>query len=137
MEASGFMHSALRFSSAELVQGLKVISDNRHQQSGRKAQVLSDLIHGNMPSIARQAQALTELARELEALVPAADSWQRLLQLAHFSQTQQNRARGLWRYLLLRQHDSEELLQQLCDAGSAAAIIDRLEQQSRRDSARL
>lgn len=134
MEASGFMHSALRFSSAELVQGLKVVSDNRKQQTGKDRQRISELIQRHIESIHRQAEALQELDRELAALEPAADSWQQVLLLAHFSQTQKSRLRILWRYLCNRDFSTDSLLRQLAPLNSARAILETLEQISYRDS---
>jgi nucleoside phosphorylase len=134
MEASGFMQSALRFSSAELVQGLKIVSDNRKQQTGKDRQRVSELIHRHIDSIHHQADALLQLDRELAALEPAADSWQQVLSLAHFSQTQKSRLRVLWRYLCNRDFSSDTLLRQLATQNSARAILDTLEQISFRDS---
>jgi hypothetical protein len=52
--------------------------------------------------------------------------------MAHFSQTQKNRLRVLWRYLMNRQFDADGLLRQL-GGHSPAAIITNLEQLSQRD----
>ncbi len=134
MEASGFMHCALRFSSAELVQSLKIVSDNRKQQIGKNRQRVSELIHQHIDSIERQACALIELKHELAALEPAAESWQQVLSLAHFTQTQKSRLRVLWRYLCNRDFSPEELLRQLATQNSGRGIIETLEQISFRDS---
>lgn len=134
MEASGFMHAALRFSSAELIQSLKIISDNRQQQTGMNRQRVSELIHQHIDSIDRQARGLFELNREIKALELVPESWQQLLSMAHFTQTQKNRLRVLWRYLCNRDFSSESLLQQLATQNSARSIIETLEQISFRDS---
>ena len=134
MEASGFMQTALRFSSAELIQVLKVVSDNRLQQTGRNRQRVSDLIAAAIDAIAAQANALIDLRREVAALEPSQESWQRLLDMAHFTQTQKSRLRVLWRYLMNRDVDSEALLSQLASNRSSDEIIRRLEQLSHRDS---
>ncbi len=63
MEASGFMYSALRFSNAELVQGLKIVSDNHKQHIGKNRQRVSGLIHQHIDTIDRQAGSLRELER--------------------------------------------------------------------------
>ena len=134
MEASGFMHAALRFSSAELIQSLKIISDNRQQQTGMNRQRVSELIQQHIDSIDRQARGLVELNREIKALELAPESWQQLLSMAHFTQTQKSRLRILWRYLCNRDFSSESLLQQLAAQNSASSIIETLEQISFRDS---
>lgn len=133
MEASGFIQSALRFSSAEMIQVLKVISDNRQQQTGRDRQRVSQLIANNIEAITRQAEVLIRLKNESAALEPPASSWQRLLKLTHFTQTQKNRLRVLWRYLYNRGLADEDLLAQLASKRSAAVIMQTLERVSQRD----
>jgi len=132
LEASGFMYASLRFSSAELIKSIKVVSDNRHQQTGRNRQGVSDLVHQHIDSIDREAQALNALNHEVTALLPEIDGWRQLTAMARFSQTQKNRLRVLWRYLMNRRFDADRLLQQL-GGHSPAAIVTRLEQISQRD----
>jgi hypothetical protein len=136
MEASGFMYASLRFSSAELVRSLKVVSDNRHHKTGRDRHRVSALVQSNIDAIDAEACALTTLNREHAALVPDSAGWQALLQLAHFSQTQQNRLRVLWRYLANRQCDTGQLLQGL-QGRDAKAILMQLEKLGHRDSENL
>jgi hypothetical protein len=136
-EASGFIYSALRFSSAELTQSLKIISDNRRQQTGKNRQRVSELVQAQIESIDRQAAGLLRLKQQVAALEIPADSWQQLLSLAHFSQTQRNRLRVLWRYLGNREFESQALLRQLAAHNTASAIIATLEQISYRDSEEL
>jgi len=137
MEASGFIYSALRFSSAELTQSLKIVSDNRHRQTGKNRQRVSELVEESIESIDRQATGLRSLKQDIAALEISSESWQQLLALAHFSQTQRNRLRVLWRYLGNRDFTSESLLQRLAPQTSAATIIETLEQISYRDSEEL
>ncbi len=134
MEASGFVYSALRFSSAELTQSLKIVSDNRRQQTGKNRQRVSELVQAHIESIDRQAAGLLRLKQQVAALEVPADSWQQLLSLAHFSQTQRSRLRVLWRYLGNREFDSETLLRQLATQKTAGEIIAALEQISYQDS---
>jgi nucleoside phosphorylase len=58
MEASGFMHSALRFSSAELTQSIKIVSDNHGHQTGKDRPRVSALIHQHIELIDKQATGL-------------------------------------------------------------------------------
>jgi hypothetical protein len=132
LEASGFMYASLRFSSAELVKSIKIVSDNQRQKTGRDRQGVSDLVHRHIARIDREAQALNALNHEVAALLPETDGWQQLTSMAHFSQTQKNRLRVLWRYLMNRQFDADGLLRQL-GGHSPAAIITSLEQLSQRD----
>ena len=134
MEASGFVYSALRFSSAELTQSLKIVSDNRRQQTGKNRQRVSELVQAHIESIDRQAAGLLRLKQQVDGLEVPADSWQQLLSLAHFSQTQRSRLRVLWRYLGNREFDPEALLRQLAAQKTAGEIIAALEQISYQDS---
>ncbi len=137
MEASGFMYSALRFSSAELTQCIKIVSDNHAHHTGKNRQQVSDLIHQNIELINQQAGALIALNSEISGLAIPSESWQQLIALANFSQTQKNRLRVLWRYLVNRHSVSGKILQQLDGCSSAADIIKTLEQLSYHDSERL
>lgn len=134
MEASGFMQAALYFSTAELVQSVKIVSDNRRRQCAGNRQQVSDLVQGHIEQIARQGETLAALAGGQAALEPTPESWQRLLSLAHFTQTQRSRLRVLWRYLHNRDIDEAQLLTQLASESSATAIIEALEQAGYRDS---
>jgi len=134
MEASGFMQSTLYFSSAELVQCVKLVSDNRRRQDTPSRQQVSALLHARIDDIARQAEALASLAEAQASLEPALESWQRLLSLAHFTQTQQSRLRVVWRYLHNRGIDTEPVLRNLAAGADASAIIDGLEAIGHRDS---
>lgn len=134
MEASGFMYSALRFSSAELTQCIKIVSDNQHHKTGKNRQQVSDLIHQNIESITRQADNLAVLNAEVAKLSINPESWQQLEAMAHFSQTQKNRLRVVWRYLVNRNMNSETILRELQGHRSASAIINALEQLGYQDS---
>ena len=136
MEASGFMYASLRFSSAELIKSVKIVSDNRNEKVGMNRQRVSDLVNQNIASIDCQASALIALNDEVARLSPALEHWQRLTEMAHFSQTQKNRLRVLWRYLMNRDFDAVTLLQQL-QGQTAGVIIKNLEHQSYQNSAGL
>lgn len=133
MEASGFMYSSLRFSSAELIKSFKIVSDNRQFKTGKNRQQVSDLVHRHIESIDQQAQNLRALNEELAQLSAGADSLQRLTAMAHFSQTQKSRLRVLWRYLMNREFHAQRVLSQL-EGCSAGAIITSLERLCHQDS---
>lgn len=137
MESSGFLHAALRFSSAELIRCIKVISDNRYAQSGRDRQRVSALIQRNIEAIDGEAQALRMLGGQLEALEIAAQDWQSVTALASFSETQRNQLRVLLRYLLNRRHRADDLIKRLRPLDSAAGMLRSLEQLCHQDSERL
>jgi hypothetical protein len=61
MEASAFFETASRFSSAELVQCIKIISDNPSQQIGRDKARISELINAHIVQLASFAKSLEDL----------------------------------------------------------------------------
>ncbi|MCP4429587.1 MAG: hypothetical protein GY806_01285 [Gammaproteobacteria bacterium] len=61
MEACSYFATATRFSSAELVHSLKVISDNQQHLPARDKSVISDLIYKQLSSITGYAEKLIAL----------------------------------------------------------------------------
>ena len=137
MEASGFIAAALRFSTSELTQSIKIVSDNQWHKAGKQRQLTSDLIQQNIDVIDNLAAYLLELDRELQARAIDDALWQQILAAAHFSQTQKKRLQVLIAYLSNRQHDAAALLAQLSGNDSASTIITKLEGLSQADSSRL
>ncbi|MCB1713750.1 MAG: hypothetical protein KDK05_01305, partial [Candidatus Competibacteraceae bacterium] len=67
MEAAGFYPTATRFSSGELVQCLKIISDNAEHAAERlRPAIVSDLVRAALEPIDKVLCALRELADELQ-----------------------------------------------------------------------
>lgn len=67
MEASGFYATARRFSTPELVQVLKVISDNRHETAdGLDAVRVRRLVSGSLDTLSRLLRGLGEFARDIQ-----------------------------------------------------------------------
>ena len=67
MEAAGFYPTATRFSSGELVQCLKIISDNAEHAAERlRPAMVSDLVRAALEPIDKVLCALRELADELQ-----------------------------------------------------------------------
>ena len=137
MEASGFIYAALRFSTSELTQCIKIVSDNQWHEADKNRQRVSDLIHQNITAIDKFACNLLELDNDLASRSIDRDLWHQLLASTHFSQTQKNRLQVLLGYLLNRKHDGAALLQELSNINSAKAIINTLEKLSRVDSSGL
>lgn len=137
MEASGFAASALRFSSAELVACLKVVSDNPHTQTGRDRQAVSTLIAGRIDAIDAEAQRLLALVDELAAREIEPADWHALLAAAPFSETEQNRLRCLARYLFNRDFDRDSLLARMAAEPTRRAKLDSLARLCHDDSAEL
>ena len=68
MEASAFFATACRFSSAELVHCVKIISDNPGQQTGRDKARISELIKFHIDRLTGIAESLTELNKQMAQL---------------------------------------------------------------------
>lgn len=128
MEASGFFSTATRFSSAELIHCLKIVSDNQHQQTGRDKAAISELINQHIESIdsfARRLQALNQHCMNLQ--VSDAD-WHSILDQARFSVTQQAQLKTVLRFLLSRDYDIETLRQKIAGYTASRDILEQLNQ---------
>ena len=79
MEASAFYATALRFSTSELVQCLKVVSDNRETSAGGSLskEHVSELVATHLPIIDRFGAHVLALAAELDPLRRAPESLER------------------------------------------------------------
>ncbi|NKB35457.1 MAG: hypothetical protein GKR91_20345 [Pseudomonadales bacterium] len=112
MEAAGFWDGALKYSTLELVQCLKIISDNKEHSTEK---VTKDSILALMAS--KQAQ-IVDCCNQLQALADAYNganalgtTYERLLSSVHLTVTQQNQLKRLCqRYAALGR---EEELQQI------------------------
>ncbi len=84
MEASSFYETATRFSSSELIQCIKIISDNKQHSSKQinSAQV-SQYIQDHIPLIADYAQQLTQLASIIQPV--DLDRYPEIIETWHFT----------------------------------------------------
>ncbi len=101
MEASAFVAICSRFCTSELVQVLKVVSDNQdHPLEHFDVKAAAGLIAHNAPAIASYAAALCELGRgyyqqsEIDGL---AEIEQEILARWHFTSTRKTQLHGLLR----------------------------------------
>ena len=106
MEASAFYATALRFSTSELVQCLKVVSDNRATSAGAAGGLskehVSELVATHLPIIDRFAAHLQALAAELEPLRRAPEALERFQNRWRFTTSEKRQlARLLTRCLTL------------------------------------
>ncbi len=137
MEASGFAASALRFSPAELIGCLKIVSDNPRVQTGRDPRAVSALIERRIDAIDAEARRLLALADELAGREIDPADWHALLAAASFSETEQNRLRTLARYLFNRDFDRDALLARMAAEPTRRAKLDSLARLCDDDSAGL
>jgi nucleoside phosphorylase len=107
MEASGFYPVASRFSSTELVQCVKIVSDNReHSTATVTAAACNRLVTERLHDIDRQVSALRALAHDYNAWHAAHTQLEQLASQWHFTVSQRHQLTELarrWKVLLPHQ----------------------------------
>ncbi len=97
MEAAGFYSAATRFSTAELVQCFKIVSDNSQSSTKKVSPALAKrLIGNNLQTIDTILKHTTKLADELAPLEAAPLEFQKFMDRWHFTVSEQH---YLWRLL--------------------------------------
>jgi hypothetical protein len=136
MEASGFYPVALRFSTAELVQCLKVVSDNRESPlSEWSPKAIGELLEPRIDAIAKAAEHFRKLASELDPLRRERDmdavvgSYRRRFR---FTATESRTLRGLLRRWEALDPGVEKPPETFRDASRAADVIEQLSEKLRR-----
>ncbi len=103
MEASGFLHAAQRYTTRELVQCYKVVSDNPGQDARQlEPAAVSALIGQQLSTLDRLLQQLGRLSNELTELSIEPELLRRYQQHWRFTVTQRHRLEALlkrWRVL--------------------------------------
>jgi adenosylhomocysteine nucleosidase len=126
MEAAGFMAACLRFSTAELVQVLKIVSDNpRSPARGVSGRRVSALLAGQQGAIRAVQGSLAGLAGELEELSRLPEEPELFFRAWRFTATQQHQLRDLlrrWRLLF----PGRSALQSACGQKQARGVIRQL-----------
>lgn len=96
MEASAFMLAALRFSSVDLVQVLKIVSDNIENPSVQIQKVFVEkLIHRNMDQIISVIDVLQAVSSEYGDYYGVDDLYKELIAQWHFTQYQKKQLQRL------------------------------------------
>jgi hypothetical protein len=129
MEASGYYPVACRYSTAELVQCFKVVSDNRQQAATRvTAKLCEQLIADQLDVIEQLAHTLAGVAEDYTAWHAPHPELERLAGHWHFTVAQQHSLARLahrWKTLL----PGEPLWSnELGKLGTAGAVLLRIEQ---------
>ncbi|MDJ0778288.1 MAG: hypothetical protein QNJ85_10520 [Gammaproteobacteria bacterium] len=137
MEASGYFYAATRFSGAELVQSIKVVSDNSAHNVARDRARVSELIAARLPALATEAARLETLVAEVERIQSEPATLPTLCARHRFSRTQQLRLRRLLRYLDLRGVDAAVVERATSSCRDGREALGELEKLCQRDSAAL
>ena len=129
MEASGFFPIACRFSSGELVQCFKVISDNRTQTSTAvTAKLCTQLITARLADIEQLVNALSGMADDYTTWHAPPPGLEELSGRWHFTVSQQHQLARLARRWKALTADQPLWLDQLEKIRSAADALHCLEQ---------
>jgi hypothetical protein len=98
MEASAFYATALRYSTSEVIQVYKIISDNRdHGVETVERHGVRDSVARHLPAIERLVSALSGLAEDVNATQPKLAELDRIINRWHFTVSQQHQLRELMR----------------------------------------
>ena len=129
MEASGFYPVACRFSSSELVQCLKIVSDNNNQPSSAvTAKLCSQLVTDRLADIEQLVHALNSLAGEYNHWHAPHPQLAQLTARWHFSVSQQHQLQQLGRRWQALAGGESLLLEQLQKKNSATEVLQCLRQ---------
>lgn len=128
MECSGYIAIACRFSSAELVQTYKVISDNLEQPANAlNPATCSQLITDRLEQIEQLVATLAVTAARVRQWHALPDELDALRQRWRFSTAQQHQLTELARRWQVLQPDTPLWLETLAQARSATAVLQGLQ----------
>ncbi len=130
MEASAFYATASRFSTAEVVQSLKIISDNRAQPASgiHEKQVLA-LIEQQLPMIDQLIQQLDALSIECQQQHARPAAFDGFIEQWHFSRYQQNQLQSLLRRWQALSPTQAILIEDFHEHKRSKAVLVELERQ--------
>jgi nucleoside phosphorylase len=108
MEAAGFYATAIQFATSELIQSLKIISDNsQHPAEKLDKALLKKLVTENIEIIDQLINEMDQLSLELETLKTTPAYYEQCIDHWHFTQYERNRLYKLlisWSFLCPKQN---------------------------------
>ena len=127
MEAAGFVPAALRFSTSELVQVIKVVSDNRSDGIETvNPKSIRELCHTAATEVVGWTKKVTELAAEFSNLTEHPELVKEVLNRFHFSETRKHQLNRLVRRALVLESETE-VKKAIADSKSAKDCLADLE----------
>jgi hypothetical protein len=134
MEAYGFVAAAIRFSTSELVQSIKIVSDNRETTTAAwttwTGAAVRDLIESRVDVVARAADRFHEIANDLEPLRREQVESRALVSTyrrrAHFTTSEARRLQRLLRRWAALEPGAQRGPEN-AEGASASEMLDRLE----------
>ena len=128
MEAAGFYPIALRASTAELVQSLKVISDHPGEPvADLNLQRIQDLIGNSVDEIDSLVKGLQDLADIVTSAIPKSYSLDPFIERWHFTVTQRHQLRRVLERWAVLEKDESPLTSVPSNCPSARDTIEALE----------
>jgi len=130
MEAAGFWAAAVKHSSLEFLQCLKIISDNKNHSTDRvNSDLIRTIINDNLHTILHCCEQLQQLCGQFNESGRIDEAVAALIKRFHFTVTQEHQLERLWqRYSALGKAD-EFLRVTSQDHDSAKCIINELDKQ--------
>ncbi len=130
MEASGFYATACRFTTGELVQCFKVVSDNRQQSSAKvSTKLCTQLLAGQLGPVDRVVGALRGLQQQYHDRHSPHPDHERMIDHWHFSVSQQHRLSRLLQRWMTLAPGRPAWSSTLKNLKTASAVLQHLEQQ--------
>ena len=133
MEASGFFATASRFNSSELVQVLKIISDNQANPAEQvSAKQVEEIISARLDIIDSVVQQLIQLSQQQTQQLPPTNLLNEFMQHWHFTVSQQHQLLRLLQRWQARSNEPLNIYQFRLKKNSKAVLqllerrIDRL-----------
>jgi len=126
MEAHAFYQQASRFATRELVQVLKIVSDNPSNPLQKiSSKVATQLIEETFEIVTNLVDQLEQLAKEIQPPKSLKILHQKLLNTQHFSATRAHQLYDLIRHTHALGKDLEQLESLVLSAGNAASALSR------------
>ena len=130
MEAAGFYPAACRFSSSELVQCFKVVSDNRqHANTKITAKHCEQLIGNQMKTINSLVETLGSMQKHYNSWHAPHPDLERLGEQWHFTVSQQHQLAKLLKCWMVLSPEQPAWSHELEKKNTAAEVLHCLEQQ--------
>lgn len=124
MECSGYFRAASDSATAELIQAVKIVSDNAEQPMARvNPALISRLTTRNLPALEEIIQQLLALSKLLQRLGAPAPDYHTLIAQRRFTASQRHQLRALLRKWQARRPGDTALSDRLTEQKSAAAVL--------------
>ena len=124
MEAYGFYAAARQFTTLELIQCIKVVSDTQaNERDGLSKQFLQELLLSSFSEIRKIIQSLQQLCAEYEIQISEPQYLSLMLNQFKFSEAQKQQLKRLLRGMNSQKKLSPILLEQLSGCGKANDVL--------------